>query len=475
MAAGIVVARFAGPEVLGTLAFGTAYVSVFGFMISFFSTGHIKAVSEGEDLGKCVSTYTILKGFSILVFIIIVLGWFVIQKHFLNYDFESKEQEAVILILLVAFVAAKVLDFGNVTFTAKLEQAKANYPLFIKTIIFHIGRMALVVLGLKAVGLASWQLIITILAIPIGWRFLKKLPWGGFSKKLAKRYWLIGIPMFLFFITQSLIANADRLILVHFTTVEELGYYSAAYAIGGMFLLISAAVGQIFFPMFSKLIKENMWKTVNEKINSFQRFITLFVFPALCAIALIGEPFLLFMLGERYQPSVNPFVILLFATYVVIQGMPYGNIITGMGRFYTLSLIYVLKLLFFVVCLIYLVSPDYLGLGALGVAINLLIINALTNAMFLGFVTYFGQIKINYLNIVRHIVVVIWLFCTYFIFNTYNLNQDFWWILTAPLALLLCYLLLFMTKLMLPSDIKQLLDLANLRKTRDYVKDEFKK
>lgn len=475
MIAGIIVARFAGPEVLGTLAFGTAYVSVFGFMISFFSTGHIKAISEGEDLGACVSTYTILKGFSILVFVIVVLGWFVTQKHILNYDFESREQELVILILLAAFVAAKVLDFGNVTFTAKLEQAKANYPIFIKNLLHHAGRIILVVLGVKAVGLASWQLIITIFVIPIGWRFFKKLPWGGFSKRLAKRYWLIGIPMFLYFIITSLIANADRLILVHFTTVEELGYYSAAYAIGGMFLLISASVGQIFFPMFSRLIKDNLWKTVNDKINSYQRFVAISIFPALCTIALIGESFLLFILGERYQPSVNPFIILLFATYVTIQGMPYGNIITGMGKFHAVPIIHLIKLLFFIVFLIFLISPDYLGLGATGLAINLLVINVVTNAMFLGFSAYFGHVKIKKNNILKHFFISLFFLCIHYIVNAYSFDQGYWWILIGPTALILCYFLLFMTKLMLPSDIKQLLDLANLRKTRDYIEGEFRK
>ena len=60
--ASIVVARVAGPTVLGTVAFGLAFVSMFEFLASFgIGPAHVKLVSEGQDLGKCISTYSVLK------------------------------------------------------------------------------------------------------------------------------------------------------------------------------------------------------------------------------------------------------------------------------------------------------------------------------------------------------------------------------------------------------------------------------
>ena len=50
IAASIVVARIAGPTVLGTVAFGLAYVSMFSFIADLgIGTAHIKLVSEGEE------------------------------------------------------------------------------------------------------------------------------------------------------------------------------------------------------------------------------------------------------------------------------------------------------------------------------------------------------------------------------------------------------------------------------------------
>jgi O-antigen/teichoic acid export membrane protein len=475
MVAGIFVARFAGPEVIGTIAFGTAYVSLFGFINNLFSTGHIKAISEGRDLGKCVSTYNYLQGSCVAIFFIVVLGWFLMQKYIIQYEFESSAQQLVIILLLLTYVATLILDFGNVTFTASLEQAKANYPIFVKSIFWHPGRIVLAVIGFKAVGLASWNLILTVLAIPLAWKFYKKLPRGGYSKELARKYWLIVPSMVLFRIFDSLINYSDKLFLVHYTSIEELGYYTVAFSIGGMFLLISHTAGMIFFPFFSQLISQNKWDAVNSKMHKYQSFIVLFIFPALCVTAIFGQPILLTLLGTRYQPSVSPFFIIIFATYINIVGIPYGNIITGMGRFYTAALIRGIKLIFFVAGLTFFVSPMFLNLGATGVAFNLLFVNLVNNLLFYIFSGFLGQIVFDWLNFWRHVLIVTLMVSVFFIFRTYDFSRDFLWLITAPSLLISVYVVLFLFRLIKYQDFVQVIDLLNINKTRQYIRDEFEK
>jgi O-antigen/teichoic acid export membrane protein len=472
--AGLVVARVAGPEVVGTIAFGTAYVSIWGFITGLFGTGHIKLISEGKDLGKCLSTYVWLQGGSMLVYFTIVVIIFLIQKNILNYEFESETQQIVIIILLFATLANQVLDFGNITFTAKLEQAKANYPLFIKTIIWQIGRIVLVVIGFRAVGLVSWNLIITLLLIPIAWRYLKELPRGGFSGELAKRYFSIAVPIFLIVVINSMIGNADKLFLVHFTDTTELGYYSVAFSIGGMFLLISRSVGMVFFPLFSGLIADNNWELVNKKILVFQRFVVLFIFPPLCAIFIIGEPFLLALLGEQYRPSVIPFLILLFATYIDIIGMPYGNVIAGIGKFYMVVLGNAIQLLFYVLGLFLFVSPVYFNLGATGLALNLLIVNIIKNSLFVGLSLKYGDIILHWKNLIIHGAILLPLSVLYFVSTYYDLDNGIWWIIVGPSTLIIFYFILFVFRQINIDDIKILLDVINVRKTGRYITNELK-
>jgi O-antigen/teichoic acid export membrane protein len=279
MIAGIFVARIAGPEVLGTVAYGAAYVSIWAFLTGLFSTAHIKLIAEGRNLGNCVMTYAHLQAASITLLISAVVLSYIFQKFVFGHIFETKDQEAVIFIFLAAFILTKILDFGNTTFIAKQEQVKANYPLFIKSLIWYPGRILVVLMGLKAIALVTWELLASLIAIIFAWRFVKNLPKGNFNKTLALEYLSFVPPIAIVVVVNSLLTFSGNLVLGNYSGIEELGYFAAAYSLGGLFLLIAGATGQIFFPLFSQSISKGDWVEVNRKVISFQEFSALFIFP----------------------------------------------------------------------------------------------------------------------------------------------------------------------------------------------------
>ncbi|MCB9302685.1 MAG: oligosaccharide flippase family protein [Lewinellaceae bacterium] len=474
MIAGLIVARVAGPEVVGVIAFGTAYISIWGFITGLFGTGHIKMISEGKDFGNCMTTYTWLQGASLFLYIVFVLGFFSYQKFFLTNAFESRTHEIVILILLLANIIDQALNFGNSTFTAKLEMTKANYPLVLKAVIFHLSRIVIVFLGLRAIGLATANLISALLALPLAWRFIKKIDFGRFNKDLFKEHIRYSIPIFLIVIINAVMENADKLLLNYYTDTKELGYYSAAFSIGGVVLLVSNTIGNIFFPLFSGLIARKDWQAVNQKIDNFQNFIVLFIFPLICLLIIIGTPFLITLIGEKYYPSVLPFKILLFATYLSIVGIPYGNIINGMGRFYINVLINLICLAVFVASIFFLVNPAYLGLGATGIAINLVVINAVRNILYWMFSFRMGEMKFQvsvflpYLTIGMVSAIFLWLSPTFLEWSS------LWWLIMSPVYIAIVYYAMYQFGFIGRKNIEQLLDVMNLKKLRDYINFELR-
>ena len=226
MISGIVLARVAGPEVLGTIAYATAYVGIFGFITGLFGTGNIKLISEGKDLGDNLATYSRLQIIAIIIFFFSVLVWFAIQKYILIHQFESKIHEQVIIITLFSMVITKLIQFSDSTFTGQLKQAKANLPNIVKGILFQLGKIVVVLLGFKAVGLVSWNLLTGIIVLPIAINLFRSLPYGKYSKELAKNYLKISIPVFLIVVLNSVIAYSDKLILQHYTNSTELGYFA---------------------------------------------------------------------------------------------------------------------------------------------------------------------------------------------------------------------------------------------------------
>lgn len=472
LVSGIFVARIAGPEVIGTIAFATAYVGIFAFIIGVLGTGNIKLISEGEDIGDSMATYTKLQLISISIFIISVLGWFFIQKYMLNNNFENREQEQVIIITLFTVVITKLVQFNTSTFTGQLKQVKANLPNIVRGILFQLGKIVVVILGFRAVGIASWNLITAIIVLPISIKLFRSLSYGKFNKVLAKKHFKIAAPILLIVALNSFIAYSDRLILQYYTNSTELGYFAVAFSLGGMILILGNTMGIVFFPLFSKMIKENDWESINQKIKKFEIFIANFIFPFICLLALIAEPLLITLLGEKYEPSVIPFGFLLFASYATIVGMPYGNVLSGMGKFYLNFWLKLAKFVFYIIVVIILISPSFLGLGAVGLAINLLLANIFHNTLIFLASKKIGNISFNLGNILRYIIIlVITMISYYYKSNLKDLSQ-YWWLFFIPVYSIGVYGVLFLTNLLTRSQVVELLGLINPKITYKYIKKE---
>ena len=475
MIAGFIVARFAGPVVLGTISYGTSYVSIWAFIGTIFVTGHLKLVSEGQDHGDCVATYVWLKSISIVVYIVFVLGWLSFQINFQNVAFEAPHQVAVIIVLLAATALTQFYNLVFDSYTAMLMQAKANLPLVIQSIVLHIGRIIVVAMGARALGLSIWQLISLVLVMPLLIKYFKDLPMGKVNKKLLSRYMHYGLPTLLLTAIYSVLQFADKLVLAHYSSVEELGYYAAAMSVGGTMLILSGSIGTIFFPLFSKLLKDNNWNEVNRKNKTYQTFNTLFLLPIIMLIAIIAKPLMITVLGARYEPSVLPFKIIVLSTYLVIVGMPYGNIITGMGKFYTNVWINASQLFVFIISINYFLSPKYLNLGATGLALNLMITYLYRNGAYVIVSSKLGSLKYDQENIIRMAIIILLSLAFWGIAGVIQKTYELWWIILIPIYLITVYSILYVLRLITKEHIRTLMELTNLKKTAAYVRSETKR
>jgi O-antigen/teichoic acid export membrane protein len=474
MIAGIFVARFAGPEVVGIISYATSYVMIFTIFF-VFGPGHVKIMSEGKDIGNYLATYTWLQLGSFTAWFLIVLGWFLSQKYFFVNQFESQVQEIVILITLFATLFGYLLDFSNATFTGRLEQAKANYPLILKNLLYNIGRIAVVVLGFKAIALASLNLLTSLLLLPLAYKLFRTLSWGKWDWKLAKRYFAYGIPFLLSNFVDTITKYSDKLVLQRYTSTKELGYYGAALSIGGLIMIGGRSIAIVFFPLFSSLISENKWDVVNKKIKDFENFITTFIFPTICLLVIIGEPFIITLLGHRYEPSVQPFKLLLFSSYLTLVGMPYGNILAGMGRFYIGTWINLIKFFIYIVAIFIFVSPDFLGLGATGLALNLLVVNLFSNLLFFIISKRIGDVKVGFQNFFRHVIILAISVIFYLSIHFISQIGVLWWLALIPVYLIVVYGILLLTGFLTKEQLEQFIDLFKLKKTIFYFRDEVSK
>ena len=473
VAVSIVVARVAGPTVLGTVAFGLAYVSMFVFIANLgIGTAHIKLVSEGRDLGKCITTFAVIKCSYTCLFTLVVLGTFFFQKRILHYQFESSTHEYVIFIMLATVLIEQILNVPKTTFAARTEQAKQSIPEIVKGILYQFLRITVVLLGYGAVALALGNLVSTILIIPVLIYLFRGYKFGNFDKNLAKEYMVISLPIILIGMSTKLITSLDKVLLQYFTNSTCLGYYTAGFRVGGFILLIANTVGMLFFPLFSEAAGRGDFKFIKEKIDKFERFSFLFIMPGVILAAIFSDTIIMTLLGTQYMPSVNIMSIITIAMFLMVLNMPYGNVITGMGDFKLASIINVLTLIFFIVAIFFLLSPNMADLGATGAAIAVLLSNAFVGILYRVFAKKKCPILSNRQGVKFSLYGIINLCLFKAAYSSHFVIFLWQKILFAVTFIVVTYLSFYLMKWIKKDDWNGLLSLFNFKAMTKYVKSE---
>lgn len=474
VAASIVVARVAGPTVLGTVAFGLAFVSIFEFIADLgIGTAHLKLVSEGQDMGRCISTYSVLKMSNTVLYFFVVLGIYLVQKYLLHVQFESTAHEYVIIILLVTVTINQLLRIPKATFAGKTEQAKQSIPEFVRIVIYQILRVSIVLLGYKAVALAFGNLTATLLVIPLVLYLFKDYPRAKFDKQLALRYLKISLPLLIIEMSTKVIRHIDKLALQHFADSEQLGYYTAGYRIGGIVFMMATSVGILFLPLFSKATADGNFQYIKTTIEKFERFCFIIVMPVVIFLSLYSDVIIKVFLGNQYLPSIPIMAIINVAMFLMVLNIPYSSVITGMGFFKLAALLSIIHLVLFVSLIYALPNPDIVGLGAVGAALTILF-----SSIFIGIVhRFFAKRKCSILNLTKSLKFLLFgiinFIVFYFFYQYFSvLYGTFFQIAFVPLYFGITYSALFFLGWIHRDDMYTIKELINMRKLGGYIRDE---
>jgi len=366
----IFIARIAGPSVLGTLAFGLAFVNMFSFLGEFgLSSSHTKILSEGYDKEKCIGTFTWLYSLTKLFFLLFIVGYFLFQKYLFNFPFESREQEYVIMVFIFMIVVNTLIEIPRATFTARMEQAKKDIPLIIKNLFLMMFIVVVLLLGGTTIALAFAHLLSAIIIVPIVWYLAEKVRLSKYDKEIAKKYISYGIPLFVLSISAVFMDTLGKVMLQYFTDSEQVGYYTAGFRLGGIFFLIAHSAGVLFYPYFSKAYTQNDIAIIQRTINKYERSCILFVMPAMILLSIYSDSIVLLFLGDQYISSIKVLSIIVLAQMYFLFTVPYGNLIIGMGKFKTAALFHLVNIVILAVAMIVLVNPNILNLKAEGAAL----------------------------------------------------------------------------------------------------------
>lgn len=465
-----------GPTPLGIIGYATGLVGLFSSSIGF-DTAHYKRVSEGKDLGKCMGTYIVIKIILACFLISLIIGGIFVWKHFLGGGFES-QTELVIYIVLATTVIMSLSSVFLATFGAKRETAKQQIPHIIggfirMPIIVIVAIASLGVFFLAGAYLVA-QLVILMVALLIFRGYAISKP----SRKYLKSYTAFALPAAIGEFAMIFSTRIDRVMIQHFFSFEEVGFYVAVFQMTYFFMIIPQAIGTLLLPTISEYHSKKDFGNIKRVVHASERYLSMLFLPIIVLMFIFSKSIILIILGENFLPSANILILLSFMIFFAIATTPYANLIVGINRPGIAGKINLFSCIINILLNVVFIPRELggiklFGLGGVGAALATLIAWMIRWSLFHISSYKLTEIKSNPRILLHFIAGILTGIILYMVKETivYHL------IYIIPLGLfgIGCYFgILYLMKEFKKDDFYYLLDIVNPKKMGKYMKEEMK-
>jgi O-antigen/teichoic acid export membrane protein len=309
--------REMGATTYGIIGFGIAFVGLFSFISDLgFNRAHIKRVSEGKDLDKCIGTYLVIKLVLIAIMVGFVLVALNIWKYVMGRGYEHAEQEGVIYIFIIYYVLLSLSSIPLGTFSARRETAKQQIPGLLEpltrvpiTIFVAIGSLGVFALaGSYVIGVAALLIVALLL--------FRGFPIGKFDVEVFKSYFRFAIPISIATSISLISANIDKVMLQLFWNATTVGYYFGVQKVTIFLVSISTAVTVLLFPTLSRYHGKKEKGDISKVTLLAERYVSLVVIPLAALMIVFSKPILNLFSGDMADNATG--ILQIMAVYAVI-------------------------------------------------------------------------------------------------------------------------------------------------------------
>lgn len=317
---GMISARYLGPSNYGLINYGQAFTN---FFICFCTLGInsviIKEfVDRPEEVGKSLGTSIFFRCISSLITFLLICG----ISFFINN--KSIETNIVVILCAVALLFHP-FDTINYWFQYKYKSKVTAIATFLAYLVTAIFKIVLLILNKNVYWFAiAYTVDYVFLAIFLLVAYkkhngpkLKVSVSRGYSI-LHKSYHYIMSGMM-----SSIYSQTDKLMLKHMMGNDEVGYYSTAVTLCGIWTFVLAAIIDAMYPSILESFSKNKedFDRKNRRLYAIVFYLSAFVS---IIFVVFGEIIIKLLYGEEYIPSSTPLKVVTWYTIFSYFGVARG-------------------------------------------------------------------------------------------------------------------------------------------------------
>ena len=321
----IVLARILEPKDFGLLGMLAIFIAV---SQAFIDSGFDNALIQKKEVNQI--DYSTVFYFNITIGFVLYLILFFAAPFIADFF----NQPVLIDLTRAVCIVLAVNSFGLIQFVKfKIEM---NFKAIAQVVVIANLLSAFVGIAMALMGFGVWALAGQIIGIyffrtVFFWIKSSWRPSFIFSYQSFKQLFSFGSKLLLSGIINQTFENIYLLVIGRIFSASALGFYTQAKKLQEVpVTTLAQVVGNVTFPAFSKIQDEN------EKLRvGFRKLIKLLVFinfPLMLGLAVVAEPLLVLILGEKWLPSVPYFQLLCIAGMIYTLHASNLNILKVKGR-----------------------------------------------------------------------------------------------------------------------------------------------
>ncbi|RLF42198.1 MAG: hypothetical protein DRN12_00980 [Thermoplasmata archaeon] len=476
------IAIYMDPWEYGVIGFAYGFIALFSVFGKLgFNAAHVKRVSEGRDIAKCIGTYAAIKiflaGFMVSIVFLSILFW----KYIIGRGFESSLHEQAVYIMLAYFFLFILSHIFISTFNARRETAKAQIPLFVYTLVRSLATIFVAIHGLGVLALAYTYVIGEVFHLTLAAFLFRGYPVDKPSMEYLKIYIKFAIPMSIATVSSLIMTNIDKVFIQLFWSATQVGEYFAIYNLSRFIILFSSAVGRLLLPTVSQYHSNNDFKEIKSLTLKAERYLSMITFPIIILLIVLSYPVVHILLSDKYLPAIPILQVLpLFVLLEVLSG-PYTQQLSGMDMpKFTRNRIFIM--MFTNVFLNIILIPQDIksiglklaGLGAEGAAIAT-VVYYFVELIYIRIVSWRVSGVKGSLSVVIHgVSAILTAFIIYYINIYFSISRWYHLLGVILLGLAIYFAILYLLKEFKKEDFNLFVDTLNIKKMLRYISEELR-
>ena len=365
------VARKMGAEVLGEFSYAMSLVGGFTFIAFFgFRMAHVKRVSEGLDLGKCIGTFLSIRLFLISIMLVVFAFFYWLWtapeimygvpfgKEF--YDIKTPNLLLFILLYYIIFLAIGVV---RATFSGLEQSARVAIPNIVGTTIRSFLFICTAFLGWGVIWLAASELIgILIISIISLWYF-RDYPISKPDKETFNSYKLFAFPVAAASIFGVLKQYLDKIFIGIFWAATDVGLYFGVQRIAIFIGTMALAIEEMLLPSVSKLHSKKGTEEIKSIIYNTERYVAMVCIPIVTMTVVWSSEIIEVFISREFLPATRILQLLALAALIRVVNRPWSIALRGSDRPDLTSMISIFSSIINILLMIILIPEEIPHLG----------------------------------------------------------------------------------------------------------------